>query len=339
MTSYLDRRFRHIGRIKKSAGTDHKKTVKQLNEMLTGLFERGRLDVLRAIKSGFYTPLQVYDAYRVNELERLPTVHTMAPLAVSFKKWAEGYDCSDKHRVSLLQSLRHIESVASKSATNADLPQIVRDLREKKKATPRQFNLIRSAAQAYIRSTIKRSHPLWVEITDVPPLKVRPTQKKNPMTPDVMRQVVAQLSAGHKRNAWGMALTGMGPNEYWGSWSVLKDRIHVKGTKRKGRVRNVPLVERIAVPYATPKAFAEALKHLKEITVKPYDFRRSYSNWMEAAGIPRTRRRIYMGHEAKDVTDLYEAHEITAFLADDAKKLRDFIGATETHNLKLEKSA
>lgn len=36
------------------------------------------------------------------------------------------------------------------------------------------------------------------------------------------------------------------------------------------------------------------------------------------------------GHGARDVTDLYEAHEVTQFLLEDAKTLRAHIGATST---------
>jgi hypothetical protein len=46
---------------------------------------------------------------------------------------------------------------------------------------------------------------------------------------------------------------------------------------------------------------------------------------MEAAGIPRTRRQLYLGHGAKDMTDLYERHEVDAFLLSDGAKLRDWI--------------
>jgi hypothetical protein len=47
---------------------------------------------------------------------------------------------------------------------------------------------------------------------------------------------------------------------------------------------------------------------------------------MEQAGIPRTRRRLYLGHGVRSVTDLYERHQVDAFLADDAAKLRAFLG-------------
>lgn len=49
MTVYLDRRFRSVGRIKRAAGTNHKPTIRLLNEMLSGLYHRGRLDILRSM--------------------------------------------------------------------------------------------------------------------------------------------------------------------------------------------------------------------------------------------------------------------------------------------------
>lgn len=50
-----------------------------------------------------------------------------------------------------------------------------------------------------------------------------------------------------------------------------------------------------------------------------YDLRRTYSNWMEAAGILRTRRKLCMWHSAGDVTGGYELHEVSAFLAEDKR--------------------
>ncbi len=72
--------------------------------------------------------------------------------------------------------------------------------------------------------------------------------------------------------------------------------------------------------------FRQALRRLS-IKVTPYDARRTYAHLMEEAGIPRTRRMMYLGHRERDVTDLYERHEVTAFLAEDAKKLHALVGA------------
>ena len=58
-----------------------------------------------------------------------------------------------------------------------------------------------------------------------------------------------------------------------------------------------------------------------------HDLRKTFSNWCEGAGIPRTRRRLYLGHGRRDVTDLYEEHDVSSFLENDAKALRRFVGA------------
>jgi hypothetical protein len=63
--------------------------------------------------------------------------------------------------------------------------------------------------------------------------------------------------------------------------------------------------------------------------ITPYDLRRTYMAWFQLATIPRTRRRLYMGHGAKDVSDLYEAYEVTEFLVADAKKSRTALGLAE----------
>jgi integrase len=60
-----------------------------------------------------------------------------------------------------------------------------------------------------------------------------------------------------------------------------------------------------------------------------YDFRRTFSRWMESAGVLRARRKMYMGHASGDVTGLYEAHEITAHLVSDARAMRAFLGLPE----------
>ncbi|MDQ2767939.1 MAG: hypothetical protein M3Y30_12385, partial [Gemmatimonadota bacterium] len=71
-----------------------------------------------------------------------------------------------------------------------------------------------------------------------------------------------------------------------------------------------------------------------------YDLRRSFAFILEAAGVVRTRRRAYMGHGAGNTTALYELHDVAAYLADDARRLREFIGITNNaHRFKLESGA
>lgn len=123
-----------------------------------------------------------------------------------------------------------------------------------------------------------------------------------------------------------MAVTGMGPKEYWGEWELQPDRIAIHGTKRAGRDRVVPRVGDVVRPKRGYQPFRVALAEASKSTVRPYDLRRSFATWLEASGIPRTRRRLYMGHGAKDVTDLYEHVQVAAYLEEDAGLLRRFLG-------------
>lgn len=333
MTKRLDRRFRHVGRIKREWGTDHKPTIRAMEGMLTTLFATGHLDLLRGLQDKTYSPLQVYDAFRTNSLERLPSARTIVPLVATMREWIRVKKCSEEHRASLRQSLRYIEAIAKTTATLADLPGIV--LKLDASLPDSSFNHLRVHVLGFLRSALKRSHPLYIAVWDIEPHTITATRETHPLTVAEMVDLTKALSPGHARNAWGMALSGMGPKEYWGRWNIGVDRIHIFGTKRQGRDRDVPLIQRISVPYATPKAFAEALKHVDENVSTPYDMRRSYANWMEAAGIIRARRKMYLGHGKKDVTDLYEKHQVSAFLVEDAEAARRFIGATESAGLQL----
>jgi len=335
----LDRRFRQVGRIKRASGTNHKPTFRRINEMLTGLFERGRLDLLRSVQDGTLTPMQVYDAYRLNELHRLPTAAMMAPLKETMEKWIAGYECSESHRLSLAQSLRHLRAVRG-NATVGDLPALLSVFRVKMQGThPRTFNIARSAAQAFVRSTMKRTHPLWMELSGIEVLKVRAQKAKHPVTPKELAAITTmELPIHYHTIIWGMASTGMGPSEFWGRWEMKADRFLIHGTKRKGRERIVPRFTTVFRPTIKYPAFRKALAAISDLT--PYDLRRSYANWLESAGIPRNRRRQYLGHAAGDVTDLYEWHEVEKYLAEDGEKLHNYVfGATDKPTLKLEKKA
>lgn len=340
MTKELDRRFRHVGRIKRSWGTTHKPTIRLMESMMSGLFERGRLDILRGIQSGEYSPLQVYDAYRTNDLERLPTAATLAPLKESMEKWIAKKECSGSHRLSLSQSLRHLTAGSGANCSVGLLPARLSILRESLAGKhPRSFNLARAAAQAFVKSTLKRSHPIYAAILDIELLPVTPQRSKHPATPMELARLTKKMKPQHADIAWGMATTGMGPGEFWGKWEMNLNHIAIHGTKRKGRERIVPLVIPISRPMVLYPAFRRALEAAGDM--RPYDLRRTYANWLEAANIPASRAQQYMGHKPASMTDLYRWHEVLPYINADAAKLIDHValGATENTRLKLGRKA
>jgi integrase len=294
--------------------------------MLTALYEDGRWDILRAIRDGDLSLPEVHYAYQRKELDKLPTADTVKPLADAMKAWIAtlvvGRDASAKHVESLETSRRYFERLNAK-APIADLPKLLDTLRTTLGTEhPRSFNLAKNAASAFVRGTLKKSHPLYLAVQAVEVRKVGAPRERHPLSVEQMRNLFPDPDTNAvDAIAWGMATTGMGPKEYWGRWSVRDDRIHIHGTKRAGRVRDVPRVMVPAEPRMHRRTFENKVRErVPGITV--YDLRRTYANWMESAGIPRTRRKLYMGHAAGDVTGLYELHEVTAFLADDAEKLR-----------------
>jgi integrase len=328
-TLTIDRTFRGVGRIKKATGTTNPAVRAKLSRMLTTLHQDGRLDILRAIRDGL-PMLQVYDAFQRRTLDKLPVGSTAQLLDTAFGRWLDkATDYSDDHLRSLGASRKYLVG-AIKGATVADLPRVLDKLRGTLGSTyPRSFNLARAAALAFVRSTLKRSHPLWLAVAAVEPRKVTAKRKRSPLTPVQVRNYFpAPETDPVDAIAWTMVTSGMHAKELWGEWWVDGSHIHIHGTKREGRDRDVPLIFPPSVPQMHRRTFENKLRERTGSAIVPYDLRRTYSNWMEAAGIPRTRRRMYMGHGAKDVTDLYEQHEVAAYLAEDADKLRRHAGIT-----------
>ncbi len=298
--------------------------------MLRALFEDGRLDILRGIRDGHLGFLQVYDAYQRRALGELPAGDTLPTLATTMATWiASVPEYSAKH-LENLETARRLFEKHKADATLADLPRVLDELRLTYGAQhPRSFNLARAAALAFVRATLKKSHPLWLAVSAVEPRKVTPSAPGQPLTPHAMLGLFPHPESDRiDAVAWGMVTTGMGSKEYWGAWEIKTDRIHVKGTKRAGRVRDVPLVRAPAVPRLSRDRFEKLFRLRLKGSVTPYDLRRTYVRWLESAGVPRTRRKLYMGHAASDVTDLYERHEIASFLVEDAQKLLAFLTPT-----------
>jgi integrase len=341
-----------VGRIARASGTTHEPTFRRINEMITDLESAPpRLDILRALRDGKLKPLIVYEAWRAKKLDSLPTAETMSTIATALAAWMDEVQCGTKQKAAHNTMVNYVTRAAKPKATIADLPAILRTIRSElaKSGYAAQFNRVRSSTQAFVRDTLGKSHPLHAALSDVEKLTEKKARKNNPQSVMQLLDLARRIDPEHQGALWGMALTGMGPAEFYGDWTMEPGYVRVHGTKREARDRVVPLVysERYrdarGDPTLTPewraRLFARALAKASGETVQPYDLRRSYANWMEAAGIPRTRRKMYLGHAGGDVTDKYEWHEVEQFLAEDAEKLAAYVRREEKSQLKMEKRA
>ena len=330
----IDRIFRGVGRIKQASGTTHAKTFGRINEMLTVLFERGRLDLLQGLKDGLYTPMQLYHAYSTSSLDRLPTADDVLNLHDTMLSWAESYNCSKRHRESLIQAVRYLAPKGSKHSVGSLLKRLEAFKGEMElSGQGATFNRTRSAAQSFARDTRKKHSPLWRDIAGVERLPEVSTREGHPLQPKEFVELWLSLPESYKTDVWQLAHTGMRPAEYWGNWSEGSDRVIVRSAKQRVRsgkppvFRAVPRIVSVPLqaPTVTHKALGKMFAELTDGLIEPYDLRRTFANWMEAAGISRTRRKAYMGHGKSDVTDGYEWHSVAPHLDADAQLLRNYL--------------
>jgi len=321
----IDKQFPGVGRIRKSSGTTDKAMNSALLSMLDVLFSRGRLDVLEAIRDGRLHPMTVWRHF--DNLENLPSPEKMTPLDPDAFEWARGCRKTPKHRNSLLSSFRRLLE-GSDRATAGDLPELLRRFQDQNGDKPRQCNLVRSAVQAYLKARMGKRHQLYQAVCDIEPLEYRPG-KPHPVTPEELVAITAQMSQPHVSMLWILARTGMRPKEFWEKqwWidDISGDRLHINGTKTRAANRSVPLICDVFGPMCSQAVLNRALQKIRP-EMALYDMRRSYSLWLEAAGIVQSRIKAYMGHGPGDVTEGYQRHEVAPHIPNDAKLLREYIG-------------
>jgi integrase len=95
-TYRLDRVFPGVGRIAVASGATTREEFKSRNALLTRLYNKGRLDLLGAIKAGTYTVTEVYAADREDQLGRLTGERAILgrPLWPTVEEWV-GYSLWD----------------------------------------------------------------------------------------------------------------------------------------------------------------------------------------------------------------------------------------------------
>jgi hypothetical protein len=327
VTLPIDLQFKGVGRLHLRSGTRKKQVRDAMMAMLRQLYPL-RVDVLRDIKTGTVTVQEVYERYRLGRLDQLPTGFLMRPLKTAWNDWLDqkeiGHYTERDYRNALCRLLSH-----NPQATVADLPASMKAHRQASRGKrPRSFNKDRSAALSFLSSALGAHHWLYGEVARSAVLKIPKAVKlpTNSLTVDQAKALAEKIPPRHLFSFWGMALTGMRPEEWFEQWdckwTVDGDGIRIEGTKRAASDRRVPKVGEIVKPVTGRLAFYRALRKASKDTVAPYDLRRSYSVWLELAGIPTYRQDYYMAHGPKDMNALYKRQrECLPHLKDDAESL------------------
>lgn len=322
----VDRILPIIGRVKFQTGTRALAVKRRWDEMLDSLVDQGRFDLLRDMGNKDRRHL-IFSHWQRNALDKLPSGKASDALLTSMEAFRLVHVCGEDRRKQMKYDIRHIAKHARKGATVADLPDTLERLRDTDWARKhkRAFNQVRSTALVFARKTLKKSSWVYIEANAVEQFPRKTTRKAKPLSVEKMRTLFPNPQTDKvDAIAWTMATTGMGQKELWGKWSVLRDRVHINGTKRGGRDRDIPLVRVPTRPKIHRRTFENVVrKRTRDHTA--YDLRATFAHWMEQARVMRSRRIMYMGHGKADTTDIYEAHEVDEFLVADAEVIKAYI--------------
>jgi integrase len=318
-TYQIDKRFKGIGRIQRASGTKDKKTFRAILTMMDELYHTGKHDVLREIQAGVVTPLEVYGFWTAGKLDSLPSASTLQKVDPTFFTWCDAHDITDTTKKDYKGNVRRMIGAVG----NVPIQQLPKALKKYRKQTDKgqSFNRLRTALLAFTRDTFGKHSHLWISLSNIKPMKVNATPAAQ-LSVKEFRVLVNHLSKPYADIVTAMCLTGMRLSEYYGKWELKCDRVEIFGTKTKTSVRVVPLIQPIVKP---SRSIVALRRKLRSFGISPQSFRRTYAHWLEMAGVPRSRRKMYMGHSAGDTTGLYEAHEIEAYLKADAQRVQAYI--------------
>jgi hypothetical protein len=322
-TFEIDRRY-SVGRIRRASGTRSPKLFAKLLLMLEEL--EAKPTYLQAIRDGRMSVLDVWGAYQRYGLSRLPSFDAGRPLEATLDAWLARAELAGPSRRSYRSHTRRLLALAPRNATVGDVARLVAKYRDQAPAVT--FNRTRAVMRSFVAKGLGLGHydELYREVSAVRPKRESP-RGGHPQTPEQAR-AIAEALGRYGGMWWTLCTTGMsggveGPY-FRDRFTVALDRIEIHGTKRPGRERIVP---RLATPIRALCPYKAFRKLLAAEGVTPNDGRRTYEAWLEGAGIPKARRRRYLGHGVEDMTDLYgDGYPLDEFLAGDAERVLAYIG-------------
>lgn len=350
-----DRSFKGIGRVHRATGILRESSFILFNSGLTELANdsSGR-EWIRAFQRGDIEGVDLLGKIKTGKWHTPPTLGMAKPLITALSAWREDKRdkvADDTYRVRN-ELITKVREVARASTTVDELPAILRKVRARMERTPASFNLLRNYARAFVRDTLGTRHEVYQAIKhDVKAIRIpghakKKERKRHPLSPSDVLLLASKFSTRHPGGAEGaqghgfyvieMALTGMHPKEFFGEWEQKIGYVHVHGTKRESRDRMVPKLYPSALwphrmlkrPTITKHSFERAFavaRRAAKLNCTPLDLRRSFSNWLEQAGIERALRRVYRGHGPTDIGDLYETPEILEHLVEDGRRVVEWI--------------
>lgn len=325
-THRLDREFPEVGRIAKASGAVTRAEHKKRDELLTRLYDKGRLDLLRAIKAGTYSVSEVYAAYLEDArlLDFGANAVLKQPLWTSVEAWiprsAPAPASRTRYQIAFA-FLRRTGVLAENAPVSALQSVDWRGLHNEGRIGAVGWNRLRSAVSAFLshhlgdvqhatRRAVMKNFPRDEEPERVSDLPLPLFRDILDHVPDALRPCYLTMAAG-----------GLGPKEFCSiqesdklpqSTSV---RVHGSKNGRKG-VALVAFAPEVwawvvaAIPCPVPQTalashWKRAAKKVGRSDVRLYDLRHCFGQWLVNAGVPEYSVQTGLRHKTAGMTRRY----------------------------------
>jgi integrase len=334
-TYRLDRVFPGVGRIVRASGATTKGEFQKRNDLLTRLYEKGRLDLLTAIRDGAYTVTEVYAADRSDDLARLTgsAAILQRPLWKAVEKWvgrplwgeaAEKYDgpqpgvTRKRYGVSFVKLKQHLRA----DATIADLGAVEWPaLLATWGGSGSDWNHLRRAVSHFLAVQLGDVHHPWRRqvVTAIP--KRREEERTPDLSPALFWRIV-NAAPEHIRAAFvTICVLGLRVGEYLRLADTdllpVTQSVRVPGTKTEGSAAVIRVDARLwdwikrgvpaPVRYKWLRLYwKRALAKVEaDVTLRLHDLRHCYGQWLSDAGQPEARIQVGMRHATAAMTRRY----------------------------------
>lgn len=330
-TLVIDRQFAGIGRLRRASGTVDPREYQQINDLLTTLFRRRRLDHLAAIRDGLAHPLDLLIQVQrrgLDSLDDLPLPQDLKPIADAWESWVAGTRRPNTRRM-YAQAWRYLLRHLPDQATLGDLPAALLALRAEQRDKAPTFNRTRASVQAFVSFTAGTKHPAYVALEGIGKL-TEATERREGLT--IGQAIAIRHALAPEAGAiwWQLVTTGMRVGELYmeqgATWSTNDTTVMVAGTKTRNASRVLPRLADLVAP-SLPLRRLRGL--LREHGVTPHVARYTFKVFAEDAGLPSNRVEQYMGRSPRGMSGLYSRVELASWVAQDRPLLLAYLAAAE----------
>ena len=320
----VDHVFPGVGRINLVGGAATRAEHTKRDALLTELYDTGRLELLRAIKTRKLTINEVFSAQRAGQLGFVATdVALQRNLWEALEQWlpTSGRAPATRRRAAISVHALRRSNALSPGATVRDLAAVNwRAVYNQWHTGPTGWNRVRATVSLFLSMSLSKQHPFRLEVMAAMPHPQEPPGPVPDLTVEVFWRIVSRASEALRPAYVLLAATGLRPGEYLRLQRTdllpLTKGIRVPGTKTAASADIVRVGDAlwpwVAAAVPSPVSYQGLLKRWKracaaeghpELTL--YSLRHFFAQQLAEAGAPESRIQQSLRHRSPAMTRRY----------------------------------